>query len=141
MKFDIVTPSFNQATYLGETIESVLSQESPEVEVSYYIMDGGSTDGSADLIRSYESKLAYWRSNQDAGQAAAIAEGLAMGDGDIVAWINSDDLYPAGALEKVAQCFASYTEVDLIYGDCQMIDEVSKPLGVSTHIPVSWKDL
>jgi glycosyltransferase involved in cell wall biosynthesis len=104
-------------------------------------MDGGSTDGSVDLIRTYEASLAFWRSEQDDGQAAAIAEGLAMGDGDVVAWLNSDDVYPPGAFKKVAKCFASNPELDVIYGDCEMIDEHSNPLGVSTHFPVSWQDL
>ena len=141
MKFDIVTPSYNQAKYLRETIDSVVSQEGPDVEISYYIMDGGSTDGSPDLIRSYESKLAYWRSAQDEGQSAAIAEGLAMGDGEIVSWINSDDLYPLGAFQKVAEFFISHPEVDAVYGDCLMINEQSTPVGLSNHIPVSWQDL
>jgi len=79
MNFDIVTPSYNHSRYLRETIESVLSQRSPGVDVSYYVMDGGSTDGSIELIRSYESKLAFWRSGRDAGQTAAIAEGISMG--------------------------------------------------------------
>jgi len=104
-------------------------------------MDGGSTDGSSDLIRSYESSLAYWRSEPDDGQAAAIGEGLAMGDGEIVAWINSDDLYPPGAFQKVAEFFASHPDFDVVYGDCLMIDEHSKPVGLSTHIPVTWQDL
>lgn len=141
MKFDIVTPSFNQAEYLRETIESVLSQEVSGVEVSYYVMDGGSTDGSPELIRSYESRLAYWRSANDAGQSAAIAEGLSMGDGEVVAWINSDDYYPAGAFRRVAEFFTANPEVEAVYGDCLMVNEQSEPVGLGTHIPVSWEDL
>jgi glycosyltransferase involved in cell wall biosynthesis len=99
MKFDIVTPSYNHGPYLKETIESVLSQEGQGVEVSYSVMDGGSTDGSAELIRSYESRLFYWRSAPDRGQTAAIAEGLSHGNGDVVAWVNSDDFYPSGLSE------------------------------------------
>lgn len=141
MKFDIVTASFNQVKYLRETIDSVLSQECPGVEVSYYIMDGGSTDGSPELIRSYESRLAYWRSGKDAGQSSAIAEALSMGDGDVVAWINSDDFYPQGAFKKVADFFSENPEVDLVYGDCLMVNETSAPAGLGTHIPVTWEDL
>ncbi len=118
MKFDIVTPSFNQVTYLPETLKSVLSQEGPDVDVSYYIMDGGSTDGSVDFIRSHESDLAFWRSEKDEGQSAAIKEGLAMGDGEIIAWINSDDFYPSGVFKKVAEYFSKHPEVAVIYGDC-----------------------
>lgn len=141
MKFDIVTPSFNQVKYLRETIESVLNQEGPDVEISYYIMDGGSDDGSRDLIRSHESRLTFWRSAKDSGQSAAIAEGLAMGKGEIVAWINSDDLYPPGTFQKVAEFFVSHPDIDAVYGDCLMVDERSKPVGLGTHIPVSWQDL
>lgn len=141
MKFDIVTPSFNHFKYLRETIESVLSQEDSVVEVSYYVMDGGSTDGSPELIRSYESRLAYWRSSQDKGQAAAIADGLSMGNGEVVAWINSDDFYPQGAFRKVADFFTANPGVDVVYGDCLMVDENSRPVGLGIHIPVSWEDL
>ncbi len=141
MKFDIVTPSYNQVTYLKETMDSVLSQSGDGVEVDYYVLDGGSNDGSKKLIRSYESKLKYWRSAQDNGQSAAIAEGLVMGQGDIVAWINSDDLYPPGVFRKVADFFTAHPEVNVLYGDCLMIDEASHPVGLGTHIPITWEDL
>lgn len=141
MKFDIVTPSFNQAKYLRETIESVLSQEVSGVEVSYYVMDGGSTDGSPELIRSYEAKLEFWRSMQDKGQSSAIAEGLSMGNGDVVAWINSDDCYPTGAFKRVADFLTANPEVEIVYGDCLMVNEQSEPVGLGTHAPVSWEDL
>lgn len=141
MKFDIVTPSFNQAKYLRETLDSVLSQEGSGVEVSYYVMDGGSTDGSPELIRSYESKLAFWRSEQDKGQSSAIAEGLSMGNGEVVAWINSDDLYPPGVFRRVAEFFTANPEVDIVYGDCLMVNEQSEPVGLGTHVPVTWEDL
>jgi len=141
MNFDIITPSYNHSQYLRETIESVLAQKDPKVEVSYYIMDGGSTDGSPDLIRSYESKLTYWRSGQDAGQTAAIAEGFAMGTGEVVAWINSDDFYPAGVFRRVTEFLTAHPEVDGVYGDCLMVDEHSVPVGLGIHIPVTWEDL
>ncbi len=141
MRFDIVTPSFNQAKYLGETMESVLAQEGPGVEVFYYVLDGGSTDGSVDIIRSYAPRLAYFRSAKDDGQSAAIAEGLAMGGGEIVAWINSDDAYPPGAFRKVSDFFAAHPDVDVLYGDCLMTDAQSVPVGLGTHIPVTWEDL
>lgn len=141
MKFDIVTPSYNQGEYLRETMDSVLSQEGSAFDIDYYVLDGGSGDGSKALIKSYESKLKYWRSSKDAGQAAAIAEGLAMGDGEIVTWINSDDVYPPGVFKRVADFFEEHPKVDVIYGDCLMIDEVSNPVGVGTHISVTWEDL
>jgi glycosyltransferase involved in cell wall biosynthesis len=141
MKFDIVTPSYNHGPYLRETIESVLSQEDSDVELSYCVLDGGSTDGSPELIRSYESRLAFWRSAPDGGQTAAIAEGLSLGNGDVVAWVNSDDFYPSGAFRRVTEFFNAHPEVDALYGDCLMVDERSNPVGLGTHIPVSWEDL
>jgi len=141
MKFDIVTPSLNQFRYIQETIDSVLKQEGPGVEVFYYVLDGGSTDGSADFIRSCESNIAYWRSGKDGGQAAAVAEGLEMGDGEIVAWIGSGSMYPRRCFQKVAYYFLCHPEVDAIYGDCFLIDRFSRPVGLTNHIPVSWQDL
>ncbi len=141
MKFDIVTPSFNQVKYLRQTVESVLSQAGSEVEVCYSIMDGGSTDGSLDLIRSFHSKLAHWRSEKDAGQSAAIKEGLSRGGGEVVAWINSDDFYPARAFTRVAEFLTLHPEVEGVYGDCLMVNEDSVPVGLGTHIPVTWEDL
>jgi glycosyltransferase involved in cell wall biosynthesis len=141
MKFDIVIPSLNQVQYLRDTVYSVLTQEGPDIDVSYYVLDGGSTDGSVDLIRSHQSRLAYWRSEGDGVRAADIADGLAMGDGEIVAWIDSDGMYPCGCFQKVAQYFLSHPEVDAVYGDCLLIDKFSRQIGLTNHIPVSWQDL
>src|SRR5512146_242990 len=90
-RLTIVTPSYNQAAYLEQTIDSVLSQNYPNLE--YMILDGGSTDGSVDVIKKYSRFLRYWRSCRDSGQSAAIDEGFQQAAGDILAWINSDDYY------------------------------------------------
>lgn len=103
MKISIITPSFNQAQYLEQTIDSVLSQNYANIE--YIIIDGGSTDGSVEIIKKYDKHLKYWISEKDNGQSHAINKGINKANGEIVNWLNSDDYYEPGALEIVAEVF------------------------------------
>jgi len=110
----IVTPSFNQAEYLEECIESVLGQGYPRLE--YVIMDGGSTDGSEDIIKKYAKFLTYWQSQPDGGQYRAVNEGFRHTTGEIMAWLNSDDKYHPLAFAKVASVMSENPEVRWLTG-------------------------
>jgi glycosyltransferase involved in cell wall biosynthesis len=125
-KISVVTPSFNQAPFLEETIRSVLSQGYPDVE--YIVMDGGSTDGSTDIIGKYADRLAGWKSARDGGQADAIRTGFARATGEILCWLNSDDTIAPGTLRTVGEFFAAHPDVDLVYGDLNLVDAEGKRL-------------
>ncbi len=124
-RITVVTPSFNQAAFLETTILSVLGQCYPNLE--YIVMDGGSTDGSAEIIRRHEAQLAHWTSAPDGGQSAAINAAFARATGDILCWINSDDFLLPGTLLRVAQHFEERTaEPRLIYGSCLFFEDRGK---------------
>jgi len=120
-KISIITPSFNQGAYIEDTIKSVLLQNYPNLE--YIVIDGGSSDESVDIIRKYDSQLTYWHSCPDKGQAHAINQGFKMATGEILAWLNADDMYMPGTLKRIADEFDKFPNTDLIYGDCVFIDE------------------
>ena len=116
----VVTPSYNQACYLETTIQSVLSQDYPNIE--YIIIDGGSTDGSVEIIKKYADRLSYWCSEQDEGQADAIGKGFDRATGDILCWLNSDDVYLPGALKTVANYFEKHPDAIGVSGGAYLID-------------------
>ena len=116
----IITPSFNQASFIRSTIESVLGQDYPHIE--YIIVDGGSTDSTIDILRSYGDKI-RWISEPDRGQSDAINKGFRMANGEIVAWLNSDDTYEPGAVTNAVAEFIKNPEIGLLYGDGNIIDE------------------
>lgn len=120
-KVTVITPSFNQAEFLERTIKSVLDQNYPNLE--YIIIDGGSTDGSVEIIKKYESDLTYWVSEKDRGQSHAINKGLKMATGDWVAWQNSDDIYYPDAFKTIASMANKRPHAQLIIGDMNLIDE------------------
>lgn len=123
----IVTPSFNQVRFIEETVRSVLDQDYPNLE--YIIIDGGSTDGSVEVIRRYADRLAFWVSEPDQGQTDAINKGFARAQGEILAWLNSDDTYKPGAVREAVQFLQDQPQVGMVYGDADLVDESGKVIG------------
>jgi len=117
----VVTPSFNQASYLEAALQSVLEQDYPAIE--YIVIDGGSHDGSLDTLRKYSARLSHWRSEKDLGQTDAINKGFALGTGQVFAWLNSDDVYLPGAIRGAVSFLQSHPHVGMVYGSAFYIDE------------------
>jgi glycosyltransferase involved in cell wall biosynthesis len=116
----IITPSFNQGEFIEATIQSVITQDYPDLE--YWIIDGGSQDGSLEVIHKYADRLAGWISEPDEGQADAINKGFRLAQGEIIAWINSDDLYRPHAIHRAVAALQAQPEVGLVYSDVDSID-------------------
>lgn len=129
-KISIVTPNFNGAKYLEQTILSVLSQDYPNLE--YIIIDGGSTDDSVAIINKYKSQLAYWVSEPDKGLYDAVQKGFDYSTGEIMAWINSDDMYHPKAFFSVAEIFSNFDEVKWLMGIPSTFDEMGRTVSVSS---------
>lgn len=126
MKISVVTPSYNQAGFLEQTILSVLQQDYAEIE--YLVVDGGSTDGSLDIIQNYANRVAWWVSERDSGQAEAINKGLSHASGEIVAWLNSDDLYLPNAVSLAVEALQSNPQAGMVFGNAITIDTKGRPL-------------
>jgi glycosyltransferase involved in cell wall biosynthesis len=139
MLVSIVTPSYNQARYLEATIRSVLEQDHPHIE--YIIMDGGSSDGSVDIIKKYAPRLTWWTSEKDKGQTDAINRGFARAKGEILAWINSDDTYEPGAVASAVASLRDSPEVGMVYGDANYIDENGRVCGRFPAAPTDYRRL
>lgn len=135
----VITPSFNQARYLEQTIQSVLGQDYPRLE--YIVIDGGSTDGSVAVIEKYADKLAWWVSEKDSGQAEAINKGLARAGGGIVAWLNSDDYYLPDAISSAVKMFEANPDVVMVYGDMLAVDEHGQTINALKYKQLSLEDL
>jgi len=138
-KITIITPSFNQVSFLERTIRSVLDQEYENLE--YIIIDGGSTDGSVDIIRKYADQLAWWQSEPDLGQAHAINQGLLRATGEWVAWQNSDDIYFPGAFKELVYVATKNPDAMMIIGDMMMIDGCDNPIRDVRYVTPSYKSL
>ncbi len=120
-RITIVTPSFNQAAYLEDCVRSVLSQGYSNLE--YFVIDGGSTDGSIDILKRYDDRITYWVSETDRGQSHAINKGFSMATGEILGWVNSDDMLADGSLAIIAETFRRRSKIDLLIGQRLVIDK------------------
>lgn len=139
MLVSVITPSFNQAPFLRRTLESVLAQGHEPLEC--LVVDGGSSDGSLEIIKEYAARLSWWVSEHDMGQADAINKGLAHSRGDIVAWLNSDDCYLPGTIASVVNAFQHHPDAVLIYGNMQAVDELDRITNLMTYRQFTLEDL
>jgi glycosyltransferase involved in cell wall biosynthesis len=132
-KISIVTPSYNQAAFLERTILSVVNQKYPNLE--YIIIDGGSTDGSVDIIKKYEKHITYWVSEKDSGQSEAINKGFNKATGEIFAYLNSDDIYFSNTVQLISELFEKNKKIDLLYGHAQLLDSDDHDIGLCVALP------
>jgi glycosyltransferase involved in cell wall biosynthesis len=138
-KISIVTPSYNQVEFLERTILSVLNQNYPNFE--YIIIDGGSTDGSVEMIKKYEQYLAYWTSEKDNGQTDAINKGFSQATGEILGWQNSDDIYMPRAFYEAIEKFSRNTDADLVFGNKYWIDEKDRIIRDARYVSFNYYSL
>jgi len=147
----IVTPSYNQAAYLEQTIRSVLEQDYPRIE--YLVVDGASTDNSVEIIKKYSPEnrqqavglqkhfINWWVSEKDSGQGEAINKGLVRARGEIIAWLNSDDYYLPGTLSQVIEIFKENPDVVMVYGDMLAVDAQGETINVLKYQQLTLQDL
>jgi glycosyltransferase involved in cell wall biosynthesis len=135
----IITPSFNQAQFLEQTILSVLNQTYKNIE--YFIMDGGSNDESLEIIKKYDSQITYWQCKADLGQADAINQAFKMCKGEVICFINSDDILMPNAVQTAVTCFEINNEIAMVHGNCSTIDENGNEIKPKIGKPVKFKDV
>ncbi|WP_051313348.1 glycosyltransferase family 2 protein [Sporocytophaga myxococcoides] len=139
-KISIITPSYNQGIYLEETILSVLNQNYPDVEL--IIIDGGSKDNSLEIIQKYSSGLSYWVSEPDSGQSEAINKGFDKATGDILMWLNSDDVLLEGSLSKINELFNQNPDIDIIHGQSLLFgDDIKNQIIGKDDVDLEYKYL
>lgn len=126
-RITIVVPTLNQGRFIEATLRSIIDEQYPNLEL--IVIDGGSTDNTLKIIKQYESHLAWWVSESDSGQTAAINKGFTKSTGEIMAWINSDDLVASGALRRVANHFVAQPEIQVVYGNRVVINEEGLEIG------------
>ena len=128
MKISIVTPVYNSAPFVDEAITSVLSQRDSGVQLEYIVVDGGSTDGSLDIVRQHDADISLIISESDRGPADAVNKGLRRASGDILCWLNADDRYYPGALNRVVSTMAEHPQTALVFGHCPIIDTAGREI-------------
>lgn len=138
-KISVVTPSYNQGQFIEETIRSVLMQGYPNLE--YIIIDGASTDNTLEIIRKYDRWLATWVSEADRGQSHAVNKGIMMSSGEIIFWLNSDDLLLPGAFFRIADEFNKHPLACMVTGQAKIIDVTGNQIGELRSNFTSWEDL
>jgi glycosyltransferase involved in cell wall biosynthesis len=132
-RISVVMPSFNQGRFIEESLQSILDQNYPNLEL--IIMDGGSTDNTRAILEKYAHRFAYWTSESDGGQTKALRKGFARATGEIECWLNSDDLFEPGVLFEVADYFNKHPEADAVFGDTTWISDAGDRLRVQREMP------
>lgn len=123
MKFSIITPNYNGERFLERTLKSILQQKEDRIDLELIVVDGMSSDGSIDILEKYKGEISHLIIEKDSGPANAINKGLALASGDVVAWLNADDLYYPGALARAREVFTQHNDAALCFGKCPIIDE------------------
>lgn len=136
-RISVIVPSFNQGRFIEKTLRSVLDQGYADLELM--VLDGGSTDETVDVLKRYDGRLAYWISEKDKGQSHAFNKGLARATGDIVGWINSDDVYLNRSLFRAAGYFAAHPKTDVVFSDYIYVNEVGRYLKRRKEPPYDYQ--